>query len=500
MSIIPMRYLLILLWFFPYCIQAQTTTFSKVFSNFPLNPENGWEIKEVDDGYLLISACDCEGGDPSKTCAGLTKLNLKGDIVWFRLLPFYPNRSNSMLIHKGLIYLTGGGTDKIVLYCLNMDGETLWTKAYGDPAKEEGNPLLAITNDEHLVFYATRQRTADKTKPFLFLFKTTISGDSLSDWTYGNQYGALVSRSLLLTPDQQVVFSYTFCPTLCFADRPGGISSTDTNGNLLWTTEFPFSYFPGTCDVAQPNPNTLVGKWYVKRSAPNTDPNPPALYYMDLQGKVQDIFVFDNLVLSDIYDINATLDGGIVGCGDRYESPTGGLRIPWLFRMDGNKKVLWEREYNDTTYAGGAKIAYNIIPTSDEGFILTGIVTNSMTGVRESHNWVLKVDADGCLSPGCQVTTIITAAEEPVFLEGIGIQAFPNPTTDWLRVRFPQDFNFGNEGTRLLLINNNGQTAKQAHTKGSDTDLDVSALPRGTYYLVVHRENSIILSKKITIQ
>jgi|GEM_PF-2148559 len=296
----------------PVFISAQPITFSKIFSNYPLNSENGWEIAEFKEGYILVSTSRNPDNDNEVWC-NMTRLDQNGDIIWYQQLPFYPNRGGVLLIHEQLIYVTGTNADsQMVLYCIDLDGNIIWNREYGDYQIKEGGALLAITQDQSIVLFGRRYRdSVNKRDALLYFVKTNVQGDSLDEFTYGENYGSLIPRGLVSTTDRQVVFSYPFCHQSCAVDNSGGVSSMDTDGNILWTQEFTDSFLPGTCLVIQQDSTTIVAKWYVRREDPNADKNPPALYFIGLDGQIRDTFVFDNVTLADIDGISATSDGGL---------------------------------------------------------------------------------------------------------------------------------------------------------------------------------------------
>ena len=498
-----MRTLIFYFLCLPVFISAQPITFSKIFSNYPLNSENGWEIAEFKEGYILVSTSRNPDNDNEVWC-NMTRLDQNGDIIWYQQLPFYPNRGGALLIHDNLIYICGSTNEKYAqffLCCIDLTGNVLWTQEYGKSNVIEGGPLLALTRNQEFILFGARYRdSVNKRDPLLYFVKTNMQGDSLDEFTYGGKYRWSISRGLVYTHDGQVVFSYPFCHIACAVDNSGGVSSMDTDGNILWSHEFADSYLPGTCLVIQPDSATIVAKWYVRREDPNADKNPPALYFIGLDGQIRDTFVFDNVTLADISGISATPDGGVTGCGRRFGINTSPrVLFPWIFRMNAKREVLWEREYADTTYGGSFPNIYQVIPTRDGGFITAGLISNNMTGVPETHNWILKLDADGCLSPGCGPRTIITANEEPVFLKGVGIEVYPNPGDEWLHVRFPPAFEREKERVLVSLVSNTGSLVQSLPATAGVVTFSLAAVPAGLYFVVIRRGREVVLSKRVVV-
>lgn len=121
-----------------------------------------------------------------------------------------------------------------------------------------------------------------------------------------------------------------------------------------------------------------------------------------------------------------------------------------------------------------------------------------MTGVWESHNWLLKLDSLGCLEPGCGNINYITNTEEVVFLKGKDIKIYPNPASDYVQVEFPKDFDIG-QNVYAVLVSNTGSISRQEKINASQSQLDLSGITSGVYYLMIRRGNEIVGSKRIIV-
>ena len=194
-------------------------------------------------------------------------------------------------------------------------------------------------------------------------------------------------------------------------------------------------------------------------------------------------------------------ESGLVGCGHEYPNYIN-LSNPklfgLLFRMDENREVLWERSYIDSSYQGTTFGLLYVIPTSDGGYIATGTITNFMTGVWESHNWLLKLDSLGCLEPGCGNINYITDTEDVVFLKGKDIKIYPNPATDYVRVEFPAGFDIG-QSAYAVLVSNMGSVIRQEKISATKSQLSLTGISSGMYYLMIRRGSEIIGSKRIIV-
>lgn len=500
-----MKYLILLFMFFAILQTAKAqTTFSKIISNYPLDPENSWTVKEIADGFIVGSWGECLGQDIIN-CGVLSKLNQNGEVLWFKQYNFYPHAFTSLAVRGDKIYLSGStnqGDVQLVLYCLDLEGNIIWYKEYGLPDRFEGAPTFAFTSDNYILLCGTRTPdTVGMPENVVYLVKTDLDGNKIDEYTYGFQNGKSLGRSIIETTDMQTIFSYRACPVLCSLEFTAGVASVGASGNLNWNLKFPFAYQPDRPNAIQTGPETLVVNWHHETTLPNHDLEPPALFYLNLEGQVQDSLIFENQTLKAIDDLEAVWEKGLVGCGNYFidyitepnPDPAG-----WVFRVDEHKAILWERSYTDTTQQGRVYTLQSIEPTSDGGYIAVGTLINNMTGVLESHNWVLKLDSLGCLQPGCGEINYITGIEEAVFLKGKDILFYPNPSNGYLNVKFPSDFALGKD-VLLDLVSASGGFIKRVKISSLDARIDLSALLPGFYFAIISQGNEIIASKKIMV-
>lgn len=482
-------------------MQAQTT-FSKIISNYPLDPENAWTVVEVEDGYILSSWGECLGQDVI-ICGVLSKLDKQGNVLWFKQYDYYPHIFTSLAVKGNKIFICGStnqGDAQVVLYCLDLEGHILWRNEYGLPNRFDGGPAFAFTADDEILLCGSRSLDTVG-QNVVYLVKTDSSGNFETEYTYGFQNDHNVGRSIIETTNQQTVFSYIACPVSCLVEFTGGVACVDSLGILQWNLELPFAFQPDRPNVVQTAPNTLVVNWHHETTLPNHDLEPPTLFYLNLAGQVQDSLIFENQSLKAIDDLEAVWGKGLVGCGNHYidyltdpnPDPAG-----WVFRVDENKTLLWDRSFADTTQLGRVYTLQSIIPTSDGGYLAVGTIINNMTGVLESHNWVLKLDSLGCFQPACGPVNYVTDIEEAVFLKGKDILVFPNPANDQVNIQLPYHFELG-KGIFIDLVSNTGAFIQRIKITSWTTSIDLSGVSPDVYFAIIYQGNEIIASKKILV-
>jgi len=484
-------------------INAQPVTFSKIFSNFPLNPENGGIVVSAYDGYVILSGSSCLNNN-NDDCCTLTKLCQYGNIEWFKQYPFHPG-TNTLILHDDLIYVAGHTNEpdsRYTVYCIDSLGDIVWNRTYADPSKNSKFPRLALWGDK-LVLCGTQDRNINnRPAPILYFVVTDMEGNQIGEFYYGDNNESTIPVRTIVDNSDRCLSSYVYCPDTCFLDLKAGVVAFDTSGSIEWELDLPYSYDPYECVLAQIDSNDLAIKWFVDNTTiPNHDLTPPAIFFTDMSGNVVDTAIFQNQTLKEVRNMEPVWEKGLIGCGHEYPdyiNQSSPRLFGWLFRMNENREVLWERSYLDSTYQGETFGLRHIIPTIDGGYIATGTITNFMTGVWESHNWLLKLDSLGCLQPGCGSLNYITDTEEVVFLKGKDIKIYPNPASEYVQVELPADFDFG-QNTCAVLVSNTGGIVRQEKISASNNQLNLSGITSGMYYLMIRRGNEIIGSKRITI-
>ncbi len=408
------------------------------------------------------------------------------------------------MVRENKIYVSGcknQGEKQLILFCLDMNGNVIWQKEYGDPAQGEVGSTLAFSSDSTIIISGTRRpNITGMPRQIAYLVKTDIDGAILDEHTYDFQNDQSVAVTNIETTDGQTVFSYLACPESCFLEFSGGVAAVNTVGTLVWNLPLPFSYEPDRPHIIQTDAITLVTNWHTKTVLPVHDLNPPALFYLNKDGQIQDSLVFENQTLKSIDDLEPVWEKGLVGCGSNYFDY---IAVPspelggWVFKVNKNKVLLWERTYTDTAYQGRTGKFQSIALASDGGYIAVGHIVNNMTGVLEAHNWILKLDSLGCLQPGCGEINYISETEEATFLKGRDILVYPNPANSFVNIQLPSENTF--KKLSAFLVSNKGSTIKQFLIDSNEIQINISDIETGVYYLMINQGNEIITSKRIII-
>ena len=105
--------------------------------------------------------------------------------------------------------------------------------------------------------------------------------------------------------------------------------------------------------------------------------------------------------IDEPYSVVALADGGciVVGCSRSLnhdvQNNHGGDNDGWLIRLGPTGNILWQRAYGGS----GRDELYNIVPTSDGGYLLTGMTNSTDGDVQTNYGgndiWVVKTDSLG---------------------------------------------------------------------------------------------------------
>jgi hypothetical protein len=233
--------------------------------------------------------------------------------------------------------------------------------------------------------------------------------------------------------------------------------------------------------------------------------------------------------------------------GDVLDSGWHGMEDIWLFKIDFDGNILWQKCYGGS----GSEIPQKIFRTEDGGYMVIGY-TNSHDGdvvgnisVGEFNDiWMFKIDASGALlwqscigsqgnetmqSTAIQMSNVnyVIAANIFPLIDGdvacpppveynpgiwffeitdttvsvpeskqlIKLKVFPNPATNWLSVEIPAFIN--DKHSLLQIVDINGKTLLEQTPVSSKTHLNVAHLPAGIYVLKLMYDGTFVTKRFI---
>lgn len=174
-----------------------------------------------------------------------------------------------------------------------------------------------------------------------------------------------------------------------------------------------------------------------------------------------------------------------------------------LVKFDTLGNEIWNRVYGYYDTTDNDVYVYDIKPAPDGGYIMVGQVIVPFTEASDSlgrfppqQGWIMKVDEDGCLIPGCgDVTITSTRPGEP--LPAPELLLYPNPVAHTLYFYLPEI----PEATSLsgAVYDATGRIVRELPDRplvpGMTYSLPVDELPAGTYYLRLSLDDGRMVTK-----
>jgi hypothetical protein len=264
------------------------------------------------------------------------------------------------------------------------------------------------------------------------------------------------------------------------------VIKTDSLGNEEWRKVEGNQYQNGTAMVANTGDgNFIFCGWNSINSTYNSYPQVTKL---DLEGDTIWSRNYGSIgVMKTARSIKLLYDGGFVFCGsDRLQ----GVFYGQIRKIDADGNEIWYRRY---THTDGIDCWFNdVTPTSDGGYILTGLLGGDQDLGIEQDMWAMKVDSFGCLVPGCQFVHV--DENNPAALS-----VYPNPCDDFINV-YVESLNL--DQCELQLYDTQGRLVRNAtvNNSGSTWIIESSTLPEGLYVLQLHAGGRMVASERVVVR
>jgi hypothetical protein len=417
---------------------------------------------------------------------------------------------------------------------IDSAGNYLWSNSYGGPETDVGRRVLYKQN---VGFYIAGHTNSYGNGGYdFYLIKTDLSGNLEWEKSYGYSQWERV-HDAVLTADGGIMMVGESNSTMN-ANKDMYIVRTDQNGDTLWTKQFGTDGDDIITSIHTLDDSTyyLGGSMYVADSSKIKGcvmkiHDDGTIYWTKTYGYLGNTFINDiHLINSEIVGVGFTdkvsdtllyefyfrydLDGNIIR--ERYTGSTGERMALAVVPFETPNKYyiaysLWDvwsypdandvaiARFSDTLYHEQtvATIAHyqpdflnHLIPTSDGGAIAVG-GTNSVN-LDYHHVCVVKIGPNDaypyCLAPH----TLEQLVNVDETIEALGIDIFPNPTSDFLTIQSE----LGSD-LEVELINTFGQVVLSKEFNGSSNSIDVTSLSQGIYFVKVLVDGKIGVRKVV---
>jgi len=199
----------------------------------------------------------------------------------------------------------------------------------------------------------------------------------------------------------------------------------------------------------------------------------------------------------------AHVNNDIVAAGRLYEGPGPTIERGLLARFSSAGDSLWMYRYfyQDPFMTTGQGQFFDLLPLNDGSTIATGTTRNPVgqpypPGYSQD-TWVVKVDADGCIVPGCNNVGI---TEQATNLLG-AISIWPNPAHGQTTVQLTLPPGVANGPFELTLVATDGRVVRRERIAGNgEHRLALDGLPAGMYYIHVADGGKWLTGGKLVVE
>lgn len=266
----------------------------------------------------------------------------------------------------------------LLIFCfigaISVYGQMTWSKMYGGEGFDEAFCNVALSNQNFVVAGRSNSFGSED----LWVIDVDTSGDIIWEKTLTGA-GSGVANSVIRSAFDFVLIGYIWSPS---GDKDLWVIKLDNLGNVIWQRSI------GTAneDEGYSIQFTLDGGYI---AAGTTGVSRDAwIIKLDKNGNVMWQKSYGTPGDDIAYSVTLAFNTGYVFAGT-YNSQN-----LWVVKLDLNGDLVWQKTY--LSQSNFDDIAKSILPTSDDGFLITGTKNNNGLG-RSYDAWVLKLDSSGNL-------------------------------------------------------------------------------------------------------
>lgn len=362
---------------------------------------------------------------------------------------------------------------------INEDGELLWSKTFGGFNYDRATSI-AKTQDKNFVIGGYSNTT----------YITANTGVSMDFWVLKiNTNGEIIWQKSMGTIQDDITKS--IYPTADGGCVVAGMTQDQVymvkmqeDGDILWEKTFDGNR-NNVAKILQTNaggfllaghstPTNSTGSlsyWVIK-----TDENAEIIWEKRFGGSKTDIAttIIEN-------PDNEIFIAGLSYSSDIQVSESFGYTDYWIVKLNPEGQIIWEKSYGyDVSFENPKAMK----PTFDGGLIIAG--TTTMSNNSYSGCWVVKIN-DGSFP----IIELPQSIESPIS-EATSI--YPNPNTGTFTIE-TNDTSTKN----IQIYNNLGQLIQEKPFNEADTQIDLSNIPKGIYFLSIQTDQQTF-TKKIIIR
>jgi len=398
------------------------------------------------------------------------------------------------------VYTSTWVHDQGLLMCYNNNMDTLWSHYYGEVSEPYDTAFIfsQINKTSHGGLIITGGWMPEGLPSHMYLLKTNKYGDKQWDNSFGFSTWYYLGYSVIQTSDGgYAIGGYRFLIGNINSGDPIVIK-TDSVGKQQWFKNIGGPYVDNIAMVTlAADGNILIGTNYAFEMSGYDPKSKINIIKLDNQGNVIWNKMYGDITLNNyLNNIHSLSDGSII-CGGDW-NPTGIMDVEgWALKVNSDGDSLWLRVYRLLFGNSSLNYLYDIIQTTDDGFIACGYIHPAAPDTGTEDVWVIKVDSLGCEGPDdCWVGM----EEKPEKrMAGKTLEIYPNPAGYKLQVagyRLQRD-----EYAVVTFFDSYGHKVFEMTVPPSQKEIsvDVSDWHEGLYAVILHQNGRIAGSGKVVV-
>jgi hypothetical protein len=459
-----MKKSLLLITLFCANLASAQISFQKNYGAANMNEYGQSVIQAADSGYYVA------GGrvytNPIIGEGLLMRIDKHGNEVWAKSyvtnssidiqLDDIIHTSDGNLIMVGVANYTLPRNYDVCLTKVDTAGNQLWFQTYGGDYRQRGMQVKE-TFDHGFIIGGWNEMFGTAISNF-YLVRTDSNGDTLWTKNYPNgdqQYGYTVDQM----PDSGFVIAGSIDVATWGASTY--VIRTDKYGDTLWTKILSSIDYSTAYDVKANADGHVIISGY---SNSLTMCSKPLLAELDENGDLLWHEEYADGPCGWSYSVAKTNDGGYAVFGMDNSSDF------YLVKTDATGAEDWHQKYDEMP----GEFGYSVKQTSDDGFIMAGIGNDN----GNINIVLIKIGPDGTLS------SRITSKQDNQFT------IYPNPANTTLHIQHKE---------KVLATELYDVTGKLISSYGDVDKIDVSNLSKGMYFLQLQTAQQIV-TKKFTVE
>ena len=168
------------------------------------------------------------------------------------------------------------------------------------------------------------------------------------------------------------------------------------------------------------------------------------------------------------------------------------IELGWIYRLTNEGQLKWQRKIVDVGYNPEASNLFSGVEQENGDLIFGGEILTPYDPIdpKPTQNcWLLRVDSNGCINPGCLDTIFITSTKPIYSADDLELLIYPNPAHDNITIQIPGY----KEPERIYIIDINGIIVKSIDF---NVHLNVSDLNTGIYSILFYWKDGKVRSSR----